>query len=181
MLLSIYSSIATQHSEAQRNHPCTKQQAKYVPIECVSKDVHTCIRRPGCFPGACSSWHLQVICLHPKCWTIYCICHSVPFFLVNERSGRNRPLREAPCSTYCAIGCFLNAALRCALSTASCMDLQYWPIRCSSNRSGRRPRSKTPIYNASWGCTCCLSNWRFRLLKLSRWWFTYDVTDSMGL
>ena len=29
----------------------------------------TCTRRPGCFPGAWSSWHLQVISLHLKSWT----------------------------------------------------------------------------------------------------------------
>ena len=28
------------------------------------------------------------------------VCHSNPFFLVSERSGRNRPLREAPCTHY---------------------------------------------------------------------------------
>ena len=28
-----------------------------------------------------------------------CVCHSKPFFLLRERSGRNRPLREAPCIT----------------------------------------------------------------------------------
>ena len=58
----------------------------------------TCMRHPGCFPGAWRSWHLQVACLHLICWTTY-ICHSVPFLLVSERSGRNRnrPRREAPC------------------------------------------------------------------------------------
>ena len=25
------------------------------------------------------------------------VCHSNPFFLPSKRSGRNRPLREAPC------------------------------------------------------------------------------------
>ena len=43
---------------------------------------------------------LQVACLHLKCWTIYHICHSVPFFIVSERSGWDRPLREAPCTPY---------------------------------------------------------------------------------
>ena len=61
--------------------------------------VRTCMRRPGCFPGAWSSWHLQVAWLHLKCWTIYHIWRSVPFFL-SERSGRKRPLREVPCISY---------------------------------------------------------------------------------
>ena len=55
------------------------------------------MRRPGCFSGAWRSWHLQVDCLHPKCWTIYYICHSNLLLLVSERSGRDRPLREAAC------------------------------------------------------------------------------------
>ena len=28
-----------------------------------------CMRRTGCFPGAWSSWHLQVVSLHLKSWT----------------------------------------------------------------------------------------------------------------
>ena len=60
------------------------------------KCVRTCMRRPGCFRGALSSWHLQVACLHLKCWTIYSCttstCHSVPFCFVSERSGRNVPI-----------------------------------------------------------------------------------------
>ena len=42
--------------------------------------------------GTWSSWHLQIACLHLTVWTV---C-SVPFFLlVSERSGRDRPQREA--------------------------------------------------------------------------------------
>ena len=48
----------------------------------------------GLFSWTRSSWHLQVACLHLKCWTIYFIttsaCHSNPCFFVSERSGRNR-------------------------------------------------------------------------------------------
>ena len=29
----------------------------------------TCMRRPSCYPGAWSSWHLQVVSLHLKLWT----------------------------------------------------------------------------------------------------------------
>ena len=85
--LSIYISTA---STAQQS---TKQQAKYVPIRVHVKRstwyVRTCMQRPGCVPGAWNSRHLQVACVHPKCWTIY-MCHSVPFFPVSERSGRSR-------------------------------------------------------------------------------------------
>ena len=31
----------------------------------------TCTLRPVCLPGACSSWRLQVACLHLTCWTTY--------------------------------------------------------------------------------------------------------------
>ena len=62
-----------------------------------NKFVRTCMQHPGCFPRAWRSLHLQVTCLQLKRWTIYYFCHSVPFFLVSESSGRNRPLREAPC------------------------------------------------------------------------------------
>ena len=41
------------------------------------KYVRTCMLRPVCFPGARSSWHLQVACLHLKCWTIYFLHLSV--------------------------------------------------------------------------------------------------------
>ena len=37
----------------------------------------TCMLRPVCFPGAWSSWHLPVACLHYKCWTIYLLHLSV--------------------------------------------------------------------------------------------------------
>ena len=46
--------------------------------------VYTCMLRPASFPGAWSSWHLQVACLHPKCWTIYfttSICHFNQLFI----------------------------------------------------------------------------------------------------
>ena len=34
---------------------------------------------------------MQVACLHRKRWIMYYMCHSVPFFLVSERSGRKPP------------------------------------------------------------------------------------------
>ena len=56
---------------------------------------NTRMRRPSCFPGAWSSWHLQVASLHLIVWPpIFC---SVLLFLVSECSGRNRTPREAPC------------------------------------------------------------------------------------
>ena len=85
-----------EHSTAQqRNTPCTKQQTKHVPIRLPIKEVCTYMHAASrLFPGAWSSWPLQVACLHLKCWTIYFIttsaCHSNPCFFVSERSGRNR-------------------------------------------------------------------------------------------
>ena len=101
--LSIGIASTTQHSTAQSPlHKAANQvradqstyPKKYGRIRTYSS---TRIRRPGCFPGAWSSWHLHVAYLHLKCWTIHYICHSNPFFLVSERSGWNRPLRGAPC------------------------------------------------------------------------------------
>ena len=48
--------------------------------------LHTCMRRPGCFCG----WSMVLLALarHHIVWTV---C-SVPFFLVSERSWRNRLL-----------------------------------------------------------------------------------------
>ena len=71
--------------------PCVQvfcaYQRNYVCI------IRTCVRRSGCFPV----WSMgQFACLHLNIWTI---C-SVPLFLVSERSGRNRPLREAPFTYY---------------------------------------------------------------------------------
>ena len=45
--------------------------------------------RPGCFSGPSNSWHLQVACLHLKCWTL--LLHlplQSTFLLVRERRGR---------------------------------------------------------------------------------------------
>ena len=60
---------------------------------------HTCMRRRGCLfsRGVESSWRIQVACCAPTgkpCGPSVC---GAPFFLVSERSRRNRPLREAPC------------------------------------------------------------------------------------
>ena len=57
----------------------------------------TCMRRPGCFPGAWSSWHLQLVGLHLKLYILrsvsYAFCSK--FFLVSERSGgRRKPHAE---------------------------------------------------------------------------------------
>ena len=53
-------------------------------------------RRAGCFPGAWSSWHLQIACLQLTFWAICVIHRHYVVSLVSERSGRNRLLREAP-------------------------------------------------------------------------------------
>ena len=81
---------------------CRAVQCRDVLSTCtyLKKYERTGIRRPGSFPGVWSSWRLQVACSHLKCWTIYHICHSVPFFLGREHIGQNRPLGEATCSTY---------------------------------------------------------------------------------
>ena len=65
------SSTAAQHNviiPAQSSKPSTCRSG-YVSKE-VLQYVRTCMRHAGCFPGAWSSWHLQILCLHRKCWTI---------------------------------------------------------------------------------------------------------------
>ena len=70
---------------------------EYVVFRTCLRDA--CTARPGCFPGAWSSWQLQVVSLH----LFLDLCprqHIVLFqyFLVGERSGRKPPARsEAPC------------------------------------------------------------------------------------
>ena len=106
--LSIYSSSAstTQHSTAKRNHACKMQQTKYAPVKVQIKrsmyvPVYTCMGGPGCFPGAWSSLHVQVACLHLKCWDnlLHLSFRSV---LVSERMvppATHRPLGQAPLYT----------------------------------------------------------------------------------
>ena len=84
-----------QHSiEAQPPPQKAEKQVRADQSTYQKKYERTCMLRPVCFPGASSSWHLQVACLHLKCWTVYFIttsvCHSNPCFFVSERSGRNR-------------------------------------------------------------------------------------------
>ena len=95
MSLGIRTASKAQHGAIT---PAQKHQTKYVRADqSTYPKTFVRVRRRGCFPGAWSLWHLKVACLHLKCSTIYCICHSNPFFLVSERIGRNRPIRKAPC------------------------------------------------------------------------------------
>ena len=89
-------SLNREHSTAQRNPPCTKQQTpphkaanKYVPIRVrinIIMYVHTCCV-PFVFLGVLSSWHLQLACLHLKC-----ICLAFQSMLLHERAQRAEPL-----------------------------------------------------------------------------------------
>ena len=53
----------------------------------------TCMRRPGYYPGARSSWHLQVVSLHLKSWTFlsasFAFC-SILLFVRAYCKGRER-------------------------------------------------------------------------------------------
>ena len=76
------------------SHP-SKEEHRY-RVRTV-RTYNTCGVHVGFLDGAWSSWHLQVACLHLIVGTV---C-SVPFFfLASESSGRNRPLRGAPCTPY---------------------------------------------------------------------------------
>ena len=77
-------SLNREHSKSQHSSSAiTPAQSSKQPSTCRSeyvyqnKYVRTCMLRPVCFPGAWSSWHLQVTCLHLKCWTIYLLHISV--------------------------------------------------------------------------------------------------------
>ena len=78
-------------------HSTAKHRAiKYVPIRVRIKiGMYVRMLRPVCFPGAWSSWHWHVACLHLKCCTIYftSVCNSNPCLFVSERRGRNRCTR----------------------------------------------------------------------------------------
>ena len=92
-----------QHSTAESPLQKAANQVRADQSTSEKKYVRTCMLRPVCFPGAWSFWHLQVACLHLKCWTIYLLHLSVIpilFFLVSEGSGRDHPLREVPCIIY---------------------------------------------------------------------------------
>ena len=83
--------------------------------EYASKEVCTYMTRmlrPVYFPGAWSSWHLQVACLHLKCWTIHLLHLSViPIHYSLSASAAcgtaRRPLREALCIYYRYFSCHL--------------------------------------------------------------------------
>ena len=44
------------------------------------------MRRPGCFPGAWSSWHLQVVSLHLKWWTSLSVSFAFCSILPRKRA-----------------------------------------------------------------------------------------------
>ena len=60
-----------QHSSSAITSAQSSKRSNTCRYEYVSKDVGTCMLRPVCFPGAWGSWHLQIACLHAKCWTMY--------------------------------------------------------------------------------------------------------------
>ena len=51
-----------------------------------------CMRRSGCYPGAWSSWHSQVVSLHLKSWTSLSSSFALCYILPCERA-----LSAAPC------------------------------------------------------------------------------------
>ena len=76
-----------QHSTAQRNHPYKAvNQVRADQSTYQKKCARACMRRPGCIPGAWSSWHSQVAYLHLKCWTIYVLLLSFRSTLPCERA-----------------------------------------------------------------------------------------------
>ena len=85
--LGIYGSTTStaQHREITTHKAANRVRADQSTY--LKKHVRTCMRRPGCFSGASSSWRLQVTRLHLKCCTIYYISHSLPFFFVASVAG----------------------------------------------------------------------------------------------
>ena len=75
---------------------------------------HTCMRRPGCFPGAWSSWSLQVVSLHLKAWTsLSASVVRILFILRCERAqraaeaarGAKRVVYQYACTRYRRVIC----------------------------------------------------------------------------
>ena len=64
----------------------------------------TCIRRPGCFRGPWSTWHLQVASWHLKPWNSLSASFIRIFFNPSLRAsvagGGSRRRIEAPCTTH---------------------------------------------------------------------------------
>ena len=58
------------------------------------------MRHPGCYPGARSSWHLQIVSLHLKSWASLSDSFA---FSANVAGGGIRLRSEAPCTSYSAI------------------------------------------------------------------------------
>ena len=75
-----------QHSTAQSPLYKAANQVRADQRTYKKKYVRTCMLRPVCFSGAWSSWHLQVACLHLKCWTMYYMCLSFQSILPCERA-----------------------------------------------------------------------------------------------
>ena len=68
--------------------------ASYIPVYFVPS---TCMRRPGWYPRAWSSWHLQVLSLHLKSWTSvsasFSFCYINHLYYMSER--RKQPAKRS--------------------------------------------------------------------------------------
>ena len=63
-----------------------------------------CTRRPGCFLGAWSSWHKEVVSSHLKSWTFLFVSCAFCYSSLWERSGRRKPPAERSALLYeCSI------------------------------------------------------------------------------
>ena len=118
-----------QHSTAPHNHPCTTQQTMYVPIRAHIKTyMHAA---SGLF-----SWIMELLAFASRLFapqgpsTTY-ICHSVPFFLVGERSGRNRALATRSALYIISYWCYSFASaqiVRFCLNPCTAVDVDIMLI-----------------------------------------------------
>ena len=75
-----------QHSSAippARSRQPSMCRSEYLSKKVPSKYVGTYVVRPVCFLGGWSSWHLQVVRLHLKCWTIYFTTSVLSFYSIH--------------------------------------------------------------------------------------------------
>ena len=80
--LSITAIPRAQHSTAQSPLHRAANHVRVDQSTYQKKYVRTCMLRPVCFPGARSSWHLQVACLHLTYWTTYLL--HLPFIPIHS-------------------------------------------------------------------------------------------------
>ena len=143
-MLSLYA-VVEYPQEYRENSTAVQHSARHKAANQVRADqstdkkkyLRTCTRRPGCFPGARSSWHLQIACL-------YIIRVRVPKMLRPSRAKSVIPFHSC------------ERALRaCALYILHTPNL--YPDRTKTTSNNERQRGRDPV-TAAVLQACCLQS-----------------------